>query len=181
MTNETSTISDIAQGTWALDKAHTSATFSVGHLGIALVRGRFNEVDAQLVIGASPEEHSVTATITTSSLDTGNSARDQHVLSEELLDAGKRPTLSYRSTKVLGDGPALTVEGELTIGGVTRSVPLSVNIGGVAPFFDGTRHGGFTASAEIRRSDFDLNFGQADAMLGQVVKIDLDLEFIEPA
>ncbi|HEY1970336.1 MAG TPA: YceI family protein [Pseudonocardia sp.] len=180
MTSEHSTISSLTKGTWALDAAHTSVTWSIGHLGISLVRGRFNEVDAQLVI-AEDGTHSVTATINTASLDSGNEARDQHVLSAELLDVAKRPTLSYRSTKVVGDGPSLTVDGELTIGDVTRPVPLTVELGGVQGFYDGTTHGGFAASAEIRRSDFGLNFGPADGMLGQVVKIQLDLEFIEPA
>lgn len=180
MTNESSTISSLAPGTWTLDQGHFSVTWSIEHLGISLVRGRFNTVDAELVIGTNPGEHAVTATIALGSLDSGNTARDQHILGEGLLDAARRPTLSYRSTKVLGDGPSLTTEGELTIGEVTRSVPLAVELLGQAPFMDGSTHAGFAATAEIRRSDFGLDFGQVDAMLGQVVKINLDLEFVAP-
>ncbi|HEY6424672.1 MAG TPA: YceI family protein [Pseudonocardiaceae bacterium] len=106
--------------------------------------------------------------------------RDAHVRSPELLDVEHRPTMSYRSTQVRGEEPRWTVEGELTIGDVTRPLTLAVELGGVEPFFDGTRHAGFEATGEIRRKDFGLGFGALGAMLGDVVKIEIDLEFIEP-
>ena len=57
---------------------------------------------------------------------------------------------------------------------------LTVELGGVEAFLDGSRHAGFEATGEIRRRDFGLGFGALGAMLGDVVKIELDLEFIEP-
>lgn len=114
-------------------------------------------------------------------LDTNHHAdRDAHVRSVELLDVERRPTMSYRSTKVRGDGSPWTVDGELTIGDVTRPLTLAVELGGVEAFFDGIRHAGFEATGEIRRTDFGLGFGALGAALGNVVKIDIDLEFIEP-
>jgi len=74
-----------------------------------------------------------------------------------------------------------TIDGELTIGDVTRPLTLSVELGGIEAFVDGTRHAGFEATGEVRRKDFDLGFGPLGAMLGDVVKFELDLEFIEPA
>lgn len=74
-----------------------------------------------------------------------------------------------------------TVDGELTIGDVTGPLTLAVEFGGVDDFFDGTRHAGFEAAGEIRRNDFGLGLGTLGAMLGDVVKIELDLEFVEPA
>ena len=69
---------------------------------------------------------------------------------------------------------------ELLIGDVTAPITLAVEAGDVGDYFDGTRHVGIEAIGEIRRSDFGLGFGPLGAMLGDVVKIELDLEFIEP-
>ncbi len=88
--------------------------------------------------------------------------------------------MSYRSTRIQGEGSDWTVEGDLTIGDVTRLLSLTVELGGVEDFFDGTRHAGFEATGEIRRKDFGLGFGALGAMLGDIVKIELDLQFIEP-
>jgi len=175
----TTSTAALTQGTWALDTAHSSATFAVRHLGIATVRGRFNEIDAQLVVGPGPDEYSVTATIQLASIDTGNAGRDDHVRGPGFLDVEKRPTLTYRSTSVSGDGRRWTVQGELTIGDTTVSVPLHVEHGGVENFMDGHRRGGFEATAEIRRSDFAV--GPEGPMLSEKVKVNLDLEFIEPS
>jgi polyisoprenoid-binding protein YceI len=180
MTSTESSTLPLAQGTWALDTNHTSVAFAIRHLGVAKVRGRFGEVAAELVVGPTLDDCSVVATIPLSSLDTGNADRDAHVLSADLIDVGLRPTMSYRSTRVRGDGTEWAVDGELTIGDVTHPVTLAVELGGVESFFDGSRHAGFEASGEIRRKDFGLGFGPLGAMLGDVVKFDLDLEFIEP-
>jgi len=180
-TTTPSTTLPLAPGIWALDSNHTSVGFTIRHLGIARVRGRFADVSAELVVGATLADSSVTATIALASIDTGNGDRDAHVRSADLLDVENRPTMSYRSTHVGGEGPNWNVEGELTIGEVTKPLTLAVELGGVESFFDGTRHAGFEATGEIRRKDFDLGFGALGAMLGDVVKLELDLEFIEPA
>lgn len=174
----TTATTELAQGTWALDTAHSSVTFGVRHLGIATVRGRFNTVDAQLVIGSSPSDHSVTATIDLASVDTGVEARDNHVRGADFLDVEKRPTITYRSTSVTADGARYTVDGELTIGDVTKPVQLDAELGGVQDFVDGSRRGGFEATADVKRSDFGI--GPDGPMLSDVIKVVLSLEFIEP-
>ncbi|PZS26992.1 MAG: hypothetical protein DLM58_19570 [Pseudonocardiales bacterium] len=176
----TNALPQLARGTWALDTDHTSVGFTIRHLGVAKVRGRFGEVSAELVVGSSIDEHTVTATVGLASIDTGNADRDAHVRSAELLDVENRPAMTYRSTQMRVDGAEGTIEGELTIGEITRPLTLSVAFGGVEAFFDGTRHAGFEATGELRRKDFGLGFGPLGAMLGDVVKIELDLEFIEP-
>jgi polyisoprenoid-binding protein YceI len=167
-------------GRWTLDAHHSQVSFSIRHLGVSKVRGRFRDLDADLVVGTTPEASSVTATIAVASLDTGNADRDAHVLSDELLDVGKRPTLAFRSLAVQGEGADWTIDGELTIGDVTRPITLDVELGGVEDFFDGTRHAGFEATTQLRRKDFGLAFGAGEAILGDVVKIELDLQFVEP-
>ena len=168
-------------GSWALDKAHARVGFSVRHLGVSKVRGRFAELDADLVVGSSLDDSAVSASIDLRSIDTGNVDRDAHLRSNELLDVDQRPTMTFRSTGVSGSGEDWTLAGDLTIGEVTRPISLDVVFGGVADVFDGTRHAGFEARGELRRDDFGLSFGALDALLGQVVKLELDLEFIEPA
>lgn len=167
-------------GDWALDTAHARVGFSIRHLGVAKVRGHFGAVDARLVVGDTIDTSSVAATIDLASIDTGNTDRDAHLRSGDLLDVEQRPTMTFRSTRVGGDGDAWTLDGELTIGSVTNPVTLDVEFGGVADFFDGTRHAGFEARGELRRKDFGLDFGPIGMMLGDVVKLELDLEFIEP-
>jgi polyisoprenoid-binding protein YceI len=180
MTSTTAPALPLAQGTWALDTDHTSVTFAIRHLGVAKVRGRFGVVTAELVVGLTLDDCQVTASIAIASIDTGNADRDAHVLSPELLDVATRPTMSYRSTRLRGEGTTWIIDGDLTIGDVTGPLTLTVELGGVEAFFDGSRHAGFEATGEIRRRDFGLGFGALGAMLGDVVKIDLDLEFVEP-
>ncbi len=165
---------------WSLDTNHSSVGFAIRHLGVAKVRGRFGDITAELVVGATPEESHVTAAVALASIDTGQPDRDAHVRSADLLDVERRPTMSYRSTRIRGEGTSWSVDGELTIGDVTRPLTLAVELGGVESFFDGTRHAGFEAAGEVRRKDFGLGFGPLGAALGDVVKIELDLQFIEP-
>ena len=168
-------------GTWTLDRAHARAGFAVRHLGVAKVRGFFADVDADLVVGSSLGDTAVNATIATASIDTGNDDRDASVRNNQLIDVERRPTLTFRSTGISGSGEDWTLDGDLTIGDVTRPISLDVEFGGVADVFDGTRHAGFEAHGELRRKDFELSFGPVDPMIGQAIKLELDLEFVEPA
>lgn len=166
-------------GDWELDPLHSAVNFTIRHLGIAKVRGRFSEVKAELYVGESADDIKVSAEIALASIDTGNADRDAHTRSPELLDVASRPTMTYRSTRVSGKGEEWSMEGELTIGGVTRPVTFAVEFGGVVDsVIDNRRHAGFEATGEIRRSDFGLDF--APGLLGDVVKIQLDMQFVEP-
>lgn len=171
----------IAPGQWAMDPFHSAVNFTIRHLGIAKVRGRFGGVRAELFVGERVEDVRVSATIDLASIDTGNADRDAHVRASDLLDVAKRPTMTYRSTRVRGEGEDWTMEGELTIGDVTRPVTLAVEFGGLGAMSAGGdgRHAGFEATGEIRRSEFGLDF--APGLLGEVVKIQLDMQFVEPA
>lgn len=184
MTNADTTITTtalpLAPGRWALDGNHFRVGFAVRHLGVSKVRGHFADVQADLVVGETPAESSVTATVAIASVDTGNRDRDAHILAPDLLDVDARPTMTFRSTEIGGAGDEWTLDGELTIGGVTRPVAFAVEFGGTSDFQDGV-HAGFEARGEIRRHDFDIHFGPLDAALGNVVKLELDVEFLHPA
>jgi polyisoprenoid-binding protein YceI len=166
-------------GRWALDRAHARVGFAVRHLGVSKVRGSFTAFDAELVVGSSLEDTAVNASIDMSSIETGNPVRDDNVRSG--LEVERRPTMAFRSTGVSGSGEDWTLDGDLTIGDVIRPISLEVSFGGVGEFyFDGTRHAGFEARGELHREDFGLSLGPADPIVGQVVTLVLDMEFIEP-
>jgi len=179
LTAPTSTL-PLAPGRWALDINHFRVGFAARHLGVSKVRGHFSDVEAELVVGETAADSAVTAAVAIASIDTGNADRDAHVLSPDLLDVAARPTMSFRSTAITGEGDDWTLDGELTIGGVTQPVTFAVEFGGTSPFQDGV-HAGFEARGEIRRHDFGIHFGPLDPALGNVVKLELDLEFLEPA
>ncbi|MCF6526558.1 YceI family protein [Streptomyces sp. JJ36] len=168
-------------GTWTLDHHHSSVGFEIRHLGISKVRGRFGEVDATLVVGRTLDDCSVTATVALGSVDTGNADRDAHVRAPDMLDVERRPEMTFRSSRLRGAGAEWAMDGTLTIGEVSREVSFTAEFGGlVDSVLDDRRHCGFEARGEIRRSDFGLGFGAGDALLGDVVKVQLDVQFVEP-
>jgi len=182
-TDTTSPIAHLRPGRWEIDLNHSRVGFAIRHLGVSKVRGVFRDVAADLEIGPSPETSSLSVTVALASIDTANADRDAHVRSAELLDAESRPTMSFRSTGALGTTERFTLTGDLTIGDVTRPVELDVEFGGVETFpADGSRHAGFEATGEISRKDFGLSQGlMATTMLGDKVKVELDVQFVEPA
>src|SRR6478609_11657481 len=111
-TSQTSTSTlPLVAGHWPVDLAHSSVGFSVRHLGVSKVRGRFNTFDVDVVIGATLDDTSLTATIDVASIDTGNADRDAHVLSADIVDVERRPTIGFRSTRVVDAGDHYAVEG----------------------------------------------------------------------
>ena len=180
MTTDTTTL-PLRSGVWALDTQHANVSFAIRHLGVAKVRGRFTGFDVDVTIGATLADTSVTATIELASIDTANADRDAHVRSADLLDVANRPTMSFRSTEITGEGSDWTVAGDVTIGDVTAPLVLEVELGGVEEFpLGGPRHAGFEARGELRRTDFGIAPGMPAAMLGDVVRFELDLELLEP-
>ena len=94
----------LTSGHWVVDPNHSSIGFTIRHLGVSKVRGRFTRFDADVVVGETLDTTSVRATVDVSSIDTANADRDAHVLSPDLLDVARRPTMVFRSTSVKGAG-----------------------------------------------------------------------------
>ncbi|MDP9868325.1 MULTISPECIES: YceI family protein [Streptosporangium] len=183
MTSKTTTTAMTAlplhAGHWTLDPLHSAVGFTIRHLGISKVRGHFGRFAADLTVGDTLDGCTVSATVALDSIDTGNADRDAHVSGPDMLDVANRPVMAFRSTRIDGAGDEWTMEGDLTIGEVTRAVAFDVEFGGVEDsIVDGRRHVGFEAKGEIRRSDFGLGF--APAILGDSVRIQLDMQFVEP-
>ena len=185
MTTTAGTVLPLKPGRWALDPFHSAVGFSIRHLGVSKVRGRFRRFDVDVTIGATLADTAVLATIETASIDTGNADRDAHVLSADLLDAERRPTMVFRSSGISERRDGWVLEGDLTIGDVTRPQRLDVDFGGIQEFPGGPRHAGFEATGELRRKDFGIDLtlppGVGAVALGDVVKLELDIQLLEPA
>ena len=175
---ETTAIPGYVAGTWNIDPVHSEVGFSVRHMMVSKVRGRFTSFSGQLVTGASPLESSVNAEIDMASISTGNDQRDAHIRSADFFEVETHPTMTYRSSGVRADGGDYILEGELTLKGVTRNVPLKLEINGFGPDAYGGTRAGFTATGEINRRDFNVNFSAAMETGGAVVsdKVTLHLE-----
>jgi polyisoprenoid-binding protein YceI len=173
-----------AAGTYGFDSAHTQIGFVVRHMMVAKVRGRFTKYDGQVVIAEEPGDSTVEVSIDVASIDTREEQRDAHLRSADFFDAESSPSITFTSTKVRhADDHEWIVDGDLTIRGVTRSVPLTVEFEGGAVDPYGNTKIGFSASGEIDRDDFGLTWNVAleagGWMVGKTIKIEIEAELIK--
>jgi len=176
-TSET-TIPGYVAGTWAIDPVHSEVGFSVRHMMVSKVRGKFSGFSGDIVTGDSPLDSSVTATIDLSSIDTGNPDRDNHIRSADFFDVDTHKTMTFRSTAVRVDDRGYVLDGELTLKGITRPVSLRLELGGFGQDPYGRLRTGFTATGELNRSDFGVDFNAVLETGGVVVadKVAIHLE-----
>jgi polyisoprenoid-binding protein YceI len=177
-TTTATTVPGYLAGTWTIDPVHSEVGFSVRHMMVSKVRGRFTTFSGQIVTGDDPSGSAVTAEIDLGSIDTGNEQRDAHIRSADFFEVETHPTMTYRSTGVREQGGEYILDGDLTLKGVTKSVPLALELNGFGPDPYGGTRAGFTATGEINRRDFGVNFHAALETGGAVVadKIALHLE-----
>ncbi|MBW8484097.1 YceI family protein [Actinomadura parmotrematis] len=171
-------------GTWVIDPVHSTVGFTVRHLMISKVRGRFGTVEGTIVTAPEVLDSGVTATVDLASIDTGNAQRDEHVRSADFLDVAKFPAMTYRSTGLRRNGDDFVLDGELTLREITRPVALDLELGGFGPDLTRTDGGGarigFTATGEIDRLEYGV--GDAGALpgggvgLGQKVQVILEIQ-----
>ena len=174
----TTSIPGYVAGTWDIDTVHSEVGFTVRHMMVSKVRGRFTVFSGELVTGEKLLDSTVTATIDLTSINTGNEQRDQHIRSADFFEVDKYTTMTYRSTGLRAEGDHYILDGELTLKDNTKAVPLTVELNGFGPDpFGGTR-AGFTATGEINRRDFGVNFSAPMETGGVVVsdKIGIQLE-----
>lgn len=178
-----STIASPVQTTWTLDPAHTSVEFSVRHLMITNVRGRFATFSGTLALGERPEDATVRAEIDAASIDTRVAQRDEHLRSADFFDVTQFPTLTFVSRQVSREGEGrYRVLGDLTIRGVTREVALEVSEQGrqIDPW--GGERIAYEATTRIKRSDYGLTWNQVleagGVAVGDDVKISIDAQLV---
>jgi polyisoprenoid-binding protein YceI len=185
MTAELVEIPGYVAGTWDIDPVHSDIGFVVRHLMVSKVRGHFTKFEGRIVTAADPMESTVTATIDLASIDTSNQQRDDHIRSADFFEVEKYPTMTYHSSGIRRDGDDLVLDGELTLKGVTRPVPLKLEVNGFGPDAFGGDPGviaraGFTATGEIDRTDFGISFNGpvpgGGVILAERVQIVLEIE-----
>ena len=171
-------------GTWAIDPVHSSIEFSVRHLMVSKVRGKFEKFSGAIVV-AEDGTPSVTAEIAVASINTGNEQRDAHIKSADFFEVEKYPTATFTSTGVRANGDDYVLDGEFTLKGVTKPVSLALEFNGVNP---GMGHGevaGFEASVVLNRKDFgvdlDLPLETGGTVVGDKVTITLEIEALKQA
>lgn len=176
-------LADLTPGVWNVDPAHSGLNFTVKHLMVSKVRGRFQSFSGTIVIDEEAVKSSVNATAQVSSIDTNDNARDEHLRTGDFFDAEKFPTIELRSTKVEKKGSDYILHGDLTIKDVTKSVAFDLEFEGVGKDPWGNVKAGFSASAEINRKDFGLEYNAiletGGVLIGEKVKIELDIQAVK--
>jgi polyisoprenoid-binding protein YceI len=169
-------------GAWQLDPVHTDVSFTVRHMMVSKVRGKFHGVTGTIVLAENPLDSTVSADVDLSTIDTGNPQRDDHIRSADFFEVETHKTMSFRSTSVTPKGDGFAVDGDLTLRGVTRPVTLDLEVNGFTKDPYGGTRSGFTASTSINRKDFgitiDMPMDGGGAVIGDKVQVLLEIEAI---
>jgi polyisoprenoid-binding protein YceI len=180
MSNDTITLPKV--GTYTVDTAHTEVGFVARHLVGTKVRGRFGEFSGTFTVAEKPEDSTLEAEVKTASIHTNQSMRDDHLRTNDFLDAENYPTLTLKSTglkKVTDSEWKLLTD--LTIRGVTKPVEFDLEyLGEGASMQEGKSVVAFSAVGEIDRRDFGVTFNHSlldgSVVVGNKVKIELEVE-----
>ena len=172
-----------AAGTYQLDPPHTFITFSVQHMVVGRVRGRFNSCSGTITVAEDPTQSSLEVSVDTASVDTHHDVRDEDLRGAHFLDVKTFPVMIYRATGVTPDlDGRWTLDGELTVRDITRPVPLCGTFQGaiIDPF--GNTRVAFHASAAVSRKEFgltrELERESGGLLLGKDIVIDINAETI---
>lgn len=166
---------------WTIDPEHSVVEFSVKHLKIATVKGRFSDLTGQITVDhENIQNSSVDVEIGAASIDTRNENRDAHLRSADFFDVEVFPTLTLKSSRVEPDGDDITITGDLTMHGITRQVVLDAKLNGQAADPTGQRIISYSARTELNRKDFGLTWNTTvetgGVLVGEDVRIDIDIQ-----
>lgn len=169
---------------WQIDPTHSQIQFSVRHMMISTVRGRFSAFSAEAEIDSQNlAQSSVSATVQADSVDTGEAQRDGHLKSGDFFDAERYPTISLKSRSVQVSGDRASVEVDLTIRDVTLPVVLKGEVSGPAKDPWGNLRVGWSLTGELDREAFGLTWNQAletgGVLVAKKVKLEIEAQFIE--
>lgn len=176
------TIPGYVAGRWLIDPVHSDVSFIARHL-VSKVRGQFRRFTGQIHTAENPLDSSVTVEIEAATIDTNNTQRDDHLRSADFLDVETYPSLTFSSDRLRPDGPAaFLITGSLTIKDVIRPITAHVELNGFSTDQDGNTRASYTATFEINRKDYNVNFHwileTGGAMVGDRVTIQLEVEAI---
>jgi polyisoprenoid-binding protein YceI len=171
-------------GTWKVDPVHSSVEFHVKHLGIATVKGQFNEFEGTVDVDADGAR--AYGTVEVASVDTRESQRDEHLRSADFFEAERFPQITFQSTEIRPlDDDEFEIDADLTIHGVTRSVTLKATLEGTETDPQGNDRVGISASTQINRGDYDIKFnaalGSGNLVVSDRVKILVEVSAVRQA
>jgi polyisoprenoid-binding protein YceI len=168
-----------APATYTSDSNHTYVRFSYNHMGFTTQESRFNTAKATVTYDPAAKTGSVDVTIDTKSVDTGSDLFNEHIQGPDYLDTAQYPTATFKSTSVKFDGDKLvSVEGNLTVKGITKPVKLTVTSFKHAPNMMKKDAIGADATGMVKRSDF--NMAKAVPMVGDDVTLEIVIEAMAP-
>ncbi len=173
-----------SSSTWKIDPMHSAAEFSIRHMGISNVHGRFAGANGEIMFdSANLDKSSVKATIDMTTVDTGVAQRDNHLKSADFFEVTKYPTMTFASKSIAKSGDGYAITGDLTMHGVTKQVVLTMDPPSKEQDMGKQVRRGFDATTSIHRQDFGLNWNgtlkSGDAMLGDDVKVTLEVEAVK--
>ncbi len=172
--------------TWKIDPTHTNIGFTVRHMVVAKVHGRFTRFGGDVTLGEDGSLLAATAEIEAASIDTQVGARDDHLRSADFFDVESHPTIRFRSEKVekVGDD-RYRVSGILEIRGVEKELVLDTEYLGRAKDPFGVERIAFSAGTTIDRREFGLTWNQAmetgGILVGEKVRIGLEIQAVPQA
>jgi polyisoprenoid-binding protein YceI len=174
-----SSVSVLPSGRWSVDTQRSSVAFSVRHMMLATINGRFRRFDGMLETGSGAPQ--ATGVVKAASINTDEPMRDDHIRrSQDFFDVERFPDISFRSTTVEGlDGGRCRIVGDLTMRGVTREIALN----GTRREAGGDERIELVLRGELDRRDFGLAWNQildsGGALLGNKVKITLEISAVK--
>jgi polyisoprenoid-binding protein YceI len=175
---------ELSAGTWAIDPVHSSINFSVRHLMVGRIHGRFDQFSGAITISEDGTP-SVVAEVGVNSVDTGNEQRDAHIKAADFFDVTQFPAATFVSSAVRPDGDDYVLEGDFTLRGVTKPVAMKLEFNGVNPGMGRGEVAGFEASIALSRKDFgvgaELPLDGGGTIVGDKVTITLALEALKQA
>ena len=185
MTTATRTIDGVElpmAGTWALDPGHADVGFVGRHFGLTKVRGRFTGIAGNVTIAEDATASHVEVDIEMASVNSGDQSRDDHLRSADFFDVEHHPTATYRSTVLAIRGTSGTMDGELTIKGITRPVRLEVDYLGHAADPWGNDRAVFSATGKLNREDWGLTWNMplnaGGLLVSKEIVLELEVELI---
>jgi len=176
------TIPGYRVGTWTIDTVHSDVSFSVRHMMVSKVKGRFGAFTGTIVTAENPADSTVTVEIDLNSIDTNNAQRDDHIRSADFFEVEKYQTMTFASTKLESDGEDYLLHGDLSLKGVTRNVTLNLEFNGIGPDAFGGVRAGFSATTEISRKEFGVDIEMpldgGGVVVGDKISISIEIEAV---
>jgi polyisoprenoid-binding protein YceI len=181
----TSSIPGYKAGTWTIDAVHSDVSFSVRHMMVSKVRGRFGAFEGTIVTGDEVVDSTVKVTIDLTSIDTNNEGRDNHIKSADFFEVEKYPSMIFTSTGIRADGGNYIIDGTLDLHGVQKPVSLATEVEGFGPDAYGGYRAGFSAKTDISRNDFGIDISMpldgGGVVIGDKISISIDIEAVYSA